>query len=105
MACGANMKPETFAQGKWFSERTMIIRVAAADVSTCRSKGPDGVEVQRMYDYVVACNDFWVKLRKVEVVDDYDSRPHKLVRSKICYQVLVVLKCLRLRTASRMQNM
>ena len=36
--------------------RTMIIRVAAADVSTCRSNGPDGVGVERMRDDVVACN-------------------------------------------------
>ena len=69
------MEPETFVQGKWY-ERTMIIRVPAADVSTCRSKGPDGVEIKRMCDYVVACKGLKTKIRKVEVIRDYFSRPH-----------------------------
>ena len=81
----ANMEPETFAQGKWFNERATIIRVPAADVSTCRSKGPDGVEVEveRMYEYVVAWRGPDAKLQKGEVVDDFDSRPRKFVRFEV----------------------
>ena len=44
MACDANMEPDTFVQGKWFTERTMATRVPATDVSPCRLKGPDGVQ-------------------------------------------------------------
>ena len=64
MACDANMEPETFVQGKWFTERTMIMRAPAANLSTWRSKGPDGVEVERMWDYVVPCKDLKTKVRK-----------------------------------------
>ena len=62
-------------QGKWLSERNMIIRLLAADISTCRSKDSDGVEKERMYDIVVACTGLKTPNREVEVVDDYDSRP------------------------------
>ena len=55
MACHADMQPESFVQGKWFNENTMIIRLPAADVSTCRSKGPDGVKGERMYDHMLTC--------------------------------------------------
>ena len=83
MACDANVEPGTFIQGKWSKERTMIIRVPAADASTCRSKGPDGVEVERMCDYVVACRGGKTTNREGEVVEDFDSRPHKLVRFEV----------------------
>ena len=83
MACDANVEPETLVQCKWFSERTMIMRVPAADVSMCRSMGPGGVGVERMYDYVVACKGLKTKNRKVEVIEDNDSRPHDLVRFEV----------------------
>ena len=53
----------------------MIIRVPAEDVSTCR----DGLAVERMYDYVVACKGLRKKRRKVAVIED-DARPHTPVR-------------------------
>ena len=69
MAC-ANMEP-------------MIKRVPAADVPTCRSKGPDGAEVERMCDKVMARKGPKANIRKVEVIEDYHSRPHKLVRFEV----------------------
>ena len=48
IACDANIDPGVFVKGKWFDEETMIIRVTAADVSTCRSKGHDGTKVERI---------------------------------------------------------
>ena len=47
------MEPDAFVQGKWFDKRTMVIRVLAADVSTCTSKGQGAMEVDIIYDYVV----------------------------------------------------
>ena len=44
--CDANMEPDAVLKLKWFGGR--------ADVSTCRSKDPDGIEVGRVYDYVAA---------------------------------------------------
>ena len=74
-ACEATMEPDAFVQGKCFCERTMISRAPAADVSTCRSKSADGVEVERVCDYVVACKGLRSNVRKVKVIEDYDSRP------------------------------
>ena len=48
MACDANMEPETFVHGMWLSERTMIARAPAANISTRRSKGSEGVDAERM---------------------------------------------------------
>ena len=71
LMCDAVMEPETCVQGKWFYDRTTIIRVPDADVSACRSKGPDGVEVERMCDNVVACKGPLTKIRKNDVVEDF----------------------------------
>ena len=83
VACDANMEPETFLQGKWCRERAMIIRDPAADFPTCRSKGAHEVQVERMFDSLVACRGLKAKLRKVEVLENYDSRPLTLVRFEV----------------------
>ena len=65
-------------KGKWFDEETMIIRVTAADVSTCRSEGHDGTKVER----ILLCGGgkgWRSNIRKVDVIEDYDSSPCKLV--------------------------
>ena len=64
MACDANMEPNAFVQGRWFDGRTMVIRVAAADVSKWRSRRLEEVDVERRYDYVVACKGLHVKKSK-----------------------------------------
>ena len=79
-ACDANIEPTVFVQGKWSSERGMIIRAPAASLSTCTSKDADWMETGRMYDYVVACKGLHSKIRNIEVVEDYDPEPHKLER-------------------------
>ena len=71
---------ETYVQGRCFEERAMVLRDPAADVFTCRSQRPDGVDIERMYDDVVACTGLEPKNREVEVVEDFDSRPHKPVK-------------------------
>ena len=43
-ACDANMEPGVFVLEKWFGESGTIIRVPAANISNCRSKGADDVE-------------------------------------------------------------
>ena len=83
ISCDANMEPKTFIQGKWCSERAMIIRDPAADFSTCRSNGADEVEVGRMFESLVACKGLKAKLRKVEALENYDSRPLTLVRFEV----------------------
>ena len=46
-------------------------------------RGPDGVQVERMYDYVVACKCPLTEIRKVEVIEDHDSRQRKPVRIEV----------------------
>ena len=99
------METGAFVQGNLFDERTMTTRVPAADTSTGRSKGPDGVDAGRMYDYVVACEGSRSKLAKVEAIEDHGSRPHELVKLEVRYkkepQAVRIPECLR--TCARWQ--
>ena len=61
IACDANMCPEDFEKSLWF-RREMMHVVAPKGVSTCRSKGPQDVWIQRTYDYVVASGSFKGKI-------------------------------------------
>ena len=61
----------------------MIMRVPVAGVSACKSKGPDGVQMERMKNYVVACKCLKSNNRKVDVVEDFYSRPHKPVKFEV----------------------
>ena len=53
--------------------------VAPKGVSTCRSKGPEDVWIERTYDYVVASGSLKGKILLMEVVEDFESRAHKTV--------------------------
>ena len=53
--------------------------VALKEASTCKSKGPKDVWFERTYDYVLACNCLKGKVTQMEVVEDFESRPHKAV--------------------------
>ena len=48
-----------------------------ADFSTYQSEGPDGVEVGRLCDCVVACEGLRSKIAKAKVIEDIDSKPSK----------------------------
>ena len=53
--------------------------VVPKGVSTCRSKGPKDVWIERTYDYVEANGSLKGKISQMEVVEDFESRPHKAV--------------------------
>ena len=74
MAFDANMSQTPSRKEKGLDKRNMIIRVPAADVYTCTSKGPDGMEVERMYDSVVGCKGLRSKIREVGTVEDDGSK-------------------------------
>ena len=84
IACDANLEPDGSLQGKWFSERGMIISVPAADLSTSKSQRVGGVGLGRVYDYVVTFRGLHSKTRKVEDFEGDDSRRHKPVRFVRC---------------------
>ena len=51
--------------------------------STCRSKGPQGEAVERTYDYDIASRRVQGKIKDVEVVEDFESRPRKAVTCRV----------------------
>ena len=53
--------------------------VAPKEASTCRSKGPKGEWIERIYDYVIASGSLKEKILQMEVVGDFASRPHKAI--------------------------
>ena len=54
----------------------MIIEALGEGVSTSRSKGPNGEFIERTYDYVIASHCLQGKIKNMEVVEDFESRPH-----------------------------
>ena len=48
-------------------------------VSTCGSKGPNGEFIERTNDYVIASHSHQGHVKNMEVVEDFESRPHKAV--------------------------
>ena len=53
--------------------------VAPKEAPTCRSKGPKDEWIERTYDCVVASGGLKGKIAQVEVVEDFESRPHEAV--------------------------
>ena len=83
IACDANMSPVDFKKNLWFRSRHMFIKAPGEDVSTCRSKSLNGELIERTYDCVIASRSFLGKIRNMEVVEDFESRPHKAVSSVV----------------------
>ena len=53
--------------------------VAPEKASTGRSKSAKGDCVEKVYDYVIACDSLERKISQMNVVEDFESRPHKAV--------------------------
>ena len=53
--------------------------VAPEKASTWRSKSAKGEWIEKVYDYVIACTSLKGKISQMEVVEDFESRPHKAV--------------------------
>ena len=62
----------------WFQRYRMHL-VGAEKASTCRSKGANGEWIGKVYDHVFACNSLEGNISQMEVVEDFESRPHKAV--------------------------
>ena len=78
IACDANMCPEDFEKSLWFQREQMHV-VAPKEASTCRSKSPKGEWIERTYDYAIASGCLKGKILQVEVMEDFESRPHEAV--------------------------
>ena len=72
------MRPEDVEKSLWFRKDQMHV-IAPEGVSTCRSKNAKGEWVEKVYDYVIACSGLKGKISDMEVIEDFESRPHKAV--------------------------
>ena len=70
------MNPENFEKSMWFQSMQMYIE-APNEASTCRSKGPKGEWIERTFDHVIASCNLKGKVTQMEVVGDFEFRPHK----------------------------
>ena len=57
----------------------MSIEAPVEGISTCRSNGPNGELIERPYDYVIASRSLQGKIKKMDVVEEIESRPHKAI--------------------------
>ena len=78
IACDANMSPSDFEKSMKFQSKRMFIE-APAEVSTCRSRGPEGDLIERAGDYVIASRSLRGRITRRKVVADIESRPHMAV--------------------------
>ena len=78
IACGANMSPEDFEKSLWFRKEQMYV-MAPEGVSTCRSRNAKGEWVEKVYDYVIACRSLEGRISDMQVLEDFEPRPHKAV--------------------------
>ena len=78
-ACDADMCPEDFEKSLWFQREPMHVVAPNKKRSTCRSKGPKDEWIERTCDYVIASGSLRGKILQMEVVEDFESRPHKAV--------------------------
>ena len=70
------MCPEDFEKSLWFN-RELLHAMAPTEASTCKSKDSKGIE--RIYDFVTACDSLEGNISQMKVVGDFESRPHKAV--------------------------
>ena len=76
VACDATMSPVEFEKSLWFQRNRMHV-VAWEKASTCRSKGTRREWIEKVCDYVIACQSLKGKNSKMEVVEDFEPRHHK----------------------------
>ena len=55
----------------------MLFTALGGGVSNCRSKRPNGELIERTYDNVIASHSFQDNVKNMEVVEYFESRPHK----------------------------
>ena len=68
-----------FRNGVWFKEQCMFIEAPEAESSTCRSTSPKGELIESTCDCVIASRRLQGRIKNMEVVEDFDSSPHKAV--------------------------
>ena len=75
----ANMSPENFEKSLWFQGGHVVIKAPGEAASTCRSNCPKGELIERRNDHVIASRSLQGEIRNMEVVEDFEWRPHVAV--------------------------
>ena len=57
----------------------MFTEAPEKGISACRSKGPKSEATERTYDCVIASGSLQGKIKKMDVAEDFESRPHTAV--------------------------
>ena len=78
IARDANMTPEDFERILWFRNDRMHV-IAPEGVSTCRSRSAKGEWEEKVYDYVTACSSPEGTILDMQLIEDFESRPHQAV--------------------------
>ena len=76
--CAANMSPLDFERSLWF-QKTRCMWWPQRKLLRAGQQVQNGEWVQKVYDYVIACNSLKRNILQMKVVEDFESRPHKAV--------------------------
>ena len=79
VACDANKSPVDFFVEKksLLLQRSQMHVVAPEKASTYRSQSSTGEWIKKVYDYVIARSSLKRKISQMEVMEDFEWRPHK----------------------------
>ena len=61
------------------SEEPDACGISVEKAFTCRSKGAKREWIEKVHDYALACNNIKRQISPMEVMEDFESRPHKAV--------------------------
>ena len=70
----------------------MLIEAPEEGISTCRPTGPKGELIEITFDSVSVRGSLRGEIKKIEVVQDFESRPRNTRTFRKC-QVIVVVNC------------
>ena len=100
VACDANKEPEDVQRSLWYKRHVHVEGSARRGNLLCRSKGPHGESIELTYDDVIDSQSTQDKIKGMEVVEDFESRPHKAMtflveRDKEILSEFVCKHCVR----------
>ena len=72
-----------FRLEEWYSEAKSQVKAAAGGVTSYLAKGSGDREIHETLDYPIVSESLNNRIEKVEVVEEYGSKPHKPVRCEL----------------------
>ena len=78
VACDADMSPEDFEKSLWL-RKTRCMWQHRRKLPRAGQKSAKGEWIEKISDCVIVCNSLKGKISHMQVVEDFESRPHKAV--------------------------